>query len=241
MKIEIRRRKLADVPVLEHFANDSRRLIFFQHGIFGDKDRIAHLLSSSFVKKGYHVVSVDARKHGARAEEPFLSKNKVASELELFDVVEKTALDIVKVHERFFVEKYSRFDILGVSMGAYVAYRTSAVTERVETLIALLGSPDFSATAFNGFTEEDHEKHQDRIAKERKRIDRMNPARDPGSLNFTRAILLSGKEDVIIPSKHTARFVEDLLGKDVVFRTYDTGHRIVRPMHKELLELLEPS
>ena len=241
MKIETRRRKIADVPVLEQYAKNAKKLLYLQHGIFGDKDRIARLFASSFAKKGYHVVSVDARKHGARSEEPFLAKDKVESELELFDVVEKTARDIVKTHETVFAEEYPRFDILGVSMGAYIAYRTSALTERVETLIALLGSPDFEATAFNGFTEEDHEKHRDRIAKEQEKIRCMNPARDPESLTFDRAILLSGNDDVVIPPAHTARFVERLERKDVVFRTYDTGHRIVRPMHKDLLELLEPS
>ncbi len=230
---------LQGVPVALYTSEHSDRLMFVQHGIFGSKEKVLKLLGPSLVKIGYTVVAVDAKKHGERREEPFASRDKVLSELELFDIVDRTSDDILKVYGERFASRFERFDVLGVSMGGYIAYNVAVKTENVHTLVALLSSPNYSESAFNGFTEKDFAKHEARIVEEREKIARMDPSAQSEKLTFSRAILMNGKNDEIIPPIYTQNFVDAHPDRDIVFRLYDTEHRIIRPMHEELIELLK--
>ncbi len=239
MKIERESFLHNDVPVALYSAKSSKRLMFVQHGIFGNKEKVLKLLGPSLVKIGYTVVAVDAKKHGERREEPFASRDKIHAELELFDIVEHTAEDILAIYSDCFSKRFDRFDILGVSMGGYIAYNVAVKTDKIRNLIALISSPNYAESAFNGFREADYEKHKQRIEKEKRKIKKMDPSEQSEKLRFERAILMNGKQDDVISPIYTQRFVEDHPNKNIVFRLYDTGHRIVRPMHEDLLELLK--
>jgi len=233
LKVDTVRTWKSDVPLLESRIDAPKKLIFIQHGIFGNKDKVSRLLAPFLNRLGYQVVALDAKKHGERAESPFKERNKIESELQLFDIVDATAKDIVYLFEHHY--DFDRFDVLGVSMGGYVAYRTAMLSD-VDVLAALISGPDFTRSAFQGFTDEDYAEHSERIEAARRRIATMDPSRHSEALSFRKAIALCGERDQVIPPVDA----EDVLAShDVIFRTFDTGHRITKEMHDALIDLLK--
>ncbi|GEM_PF-602658 len=240
MKLEIQRYHVEGIPVLEYAAagESSHRPLFLQHGIFGSKDRVARLLGPSLVAARRRVLAVDARRHGERSASPFAERDKVHAELELFDVVEDTARDILTIH-RACCHEAGGFDVVGVSMGGYIAYRVAMLSREVKLLATLISSPDFKASAFQGLTQETLASHRKAVSRAEARISAINPASYPDALSHTKIFAAVGEHDEIIDPGHTRAFFAANPSLDATVETFASGHQIVPAMQDALVGWLE--
>ncbi len=239
MKTTILKRTLEGIDTLEYTSKKADKLMFLQHGIHGNKQKIMHLLGLSFVKLGYHVIAIDAAKHGSRLEEPFASKDEDLCELDTMNVVKTTALDIRAIHDNHFKKEFAAFDIIGVSMGGLIGYYLSTITDRIDQLVAMISSPDFKAAALYKFPPERRAKYPEKSAEAERLVDAMNPAERTEEMTFNRLIMVSGEHDRVIPYSHSERFKQDNPDRDIIFTLYDTDHSIVKAMHDDILRWLK--
>lgn len=238
MKTIIHKNTYNTIDALEYTSKDAHKLVFLQHGIYGNKEKSMNLLGVSLVKIGYHVIAIDAYKHGSRSEEPFASKDEDQSTLETMDVVKHTAKDIVDIYQDHFQEHYPQFDIIGISMGGLMAHYITTITDAINTSVALISSPLFLEAADYTFPEE---KRKDYPESEdiRKDIEVMDPSKQTNKMTFNRLIMLNGKHDTTIPTDQSEQFYLDHPELNIIFKTFDTDHKISHAMHETLLDLLK--
>jgi len=239
MKTNIKPFTYKDIPALEYSNEDSTKLMFLQHGIYGTKEKVMNLLAISFVKLGYKVVAIDACKHGERSAYPFNPKDEDHAQLETFDIVKRTVEDLLKLYHSIYEEDYPTFDIIGISMGGLMAYYMSTQTKHLNQLIALISSPDFEASAHYTFSEEKRQQYVEKSEKAMRLIQSMNPVDHVEKMQFKRAIIMNGKQDEVIPIDQTRSFVQNHESLPIIFKEYDAEHRLIPSMHEDLLALLD--
>ena len=227
------------IPVLEYDVKGSDKLIFINHGIFGNKDRAMKLIGSPLVKQGYKVVAIDAYKHGERSTAPYKDKvDETLSMLYIFETVKQTTLDIMSLKKDLY-DEYKQYDVLGISMGGYVAYYLASQTTEVNTVIPIISAPVFSQPRFFDLPSE----YQDDYTKEATRLKNMalamDPALHPEELSFKKIIAFSGKHDDVIPFSYTDTFIKENPDFDITHELFNTGHQMVPPMQKRLTEHLK--
>ncbi len=238
MKTIIHKNTYNAIDALEYTSKKAHKLVFLQHGIYGNKEKSMNLLGVSLVKIGYHVVAIDAYKHGSRSEEPFASKDEDHSTLETMEVVKHTAQDLVDIYHDHFQESYAQFDIIGISMGGLMAHYITTISDSINTAVALISSPLFLEAADYTFPEEKRNEYPESETI-RKDIEAMDPSKHTKKMTFNRLIMLNGKHDTIIPTKQSEQFYLDHPELNIIFKTFDTDHKISPKMHETLLDLLK--
>lgn len=238
MKTTINSFKHDNYDVLEYTSDKAKKLLFLQHGIYGKKEKIMNLLGVSFVKLGYHVVAIDAYKHGIRGETPFINQDKDHAERETMDVVKHTALDIKTLYETYYQNFYSEVNIVGISMGGLIAYYLSTLIENIDQLVALISSPKFLDAANYTFPKERQALYED-SEEVLKKVESMDPSKQVKKMAFNRLIMLNGTEDLVIPHTQSEAFYKNHPELNIVFKTYDAEHKITKAMHEDLIELLK--
>lgn len=239
MKTNVTKTTYKGIPMMMYDNEKAHRLIFINHGIYGTKEKIMHLIGPQLVKLGYRVVAVDAYKHGERLEEPYASKNSFLARLRIFSVVKRTSEDILKIYHQKFAEEHEDFDVLGISMGGYISYYLTTQTQHLNTFVALISSPAFSKekvhelpASFNGeFLQE---------AQEVKTfVEEIDVSKRPEAMQFKQGIALNGEIDDLIPAEYTETFLQQNPDLPIIFKTYNTGHKITKAMSDEVLTLLK--
>ncbi|MFW5893379.1 MAG: alpha/beta hydrolase, partial [Bacillota bacterium] len=206
-----------------------KRLIFINHGVFGNKERILTLFGIQLAKIGYKVVAIDASRHGERGEAPFSPRDEEEAYRQIFDVVRETSEDILLMYHGLYDKDYPDFDILGLSMGGYVAYHMTTITDHVKTLVTMISSPDFIPGA----------KGRGIDARAMRSIETMNPARNVSRMHFKNGLALLGENDGVIDKAETFTFAKENPGLPLEVRTYDTGHQANQAMQEDTLEFLK--
>jgi uncharacterized protein len=241
MKTIIKKETLEGLNTLQYISESADKLLFLQHGIFGSKEKIMNLLGVSFVKLGYHVIGIDAHKHGSRLAEPFISKDNDLCELDASNVVRQTAEDILTIYEKHFKSHYKTFDIAGISMGGLTAYYLSTITKDINHLIALISSPKLLEATKHRLPE-NHQELYPNSEQVLKQVEAMDPSKNVDDMHFRTLIMFSGKEDKIIPYQQSESFYQTYKDtKNIIFKTYKTDHKINKKMHEDLLDLLKKS
>ena len=230
MKTNIFRYTHKGIPVLEYSSDEAKRLIFVNHGIFGDKDKGMMLVGKALLRAGYHVVAIDASRHGERGEAPFSNRDRPWARFYLFDVVSETTRDLLSLYEDKYADTFETFDVLGISMGGYVAYYLSMQTTHLDTVVALISSPDFSASCHAGLLEEVAKEYPDEAKDKKLKIQAMDPALSSEEITAKRIIAFNGKFDEVISYEHTKRFKENNPAINMKFELFDTEHKINQAM-----------
>ncbi len=239
MKVNINTYTHEKIPVIEYVPDKPKKLIFINHGIYGSKDRLMHLLGMPLANIGYHVVAIDADKHGTRSQEPFASRDEKKANLFMFDVIKKTANDIIRLYEDKYLDAFSTFDVLGISMGGYTAYYLTLLSDQITTVIAMISSPNFSASLKLDFAETQKKSLEEEIERVRNTVMTMDPALRPHEIRAQKIIALNGNNDSIVPKRHTEKFFEDNPEIPHIHKVFDTGHRITRPMSEYMIDELK--
>ena len=234
MKISINKSNIDDIPVIEYIYPKAEKLLFLQHGIHSKKENVMNLYGLTLAKLGYHVIALDAYKHGARLEEPFLSKDKDQCALETMDVVSHTANDIKDIYHKYYQKSYETFDVIGISMGGLIAYFLSTITKNIDQLVALISSPQFLEAANYTFPEERQEQHKAQSDKVLKTVKKMDPSTKVEAMRFSRLIIFNGIYDEVIPFEQSEMFYENHPELPIIFKRYKTEHKINQEMFEDL-------
>ncbi|WP_158497939.1 prolyl oligopeptidase family serine peptidase [Candidatus Izimaplasma bacterium HR1] len=236
MKLSLNSEILNAVPLNEYYQKDIKHkgLIFIQHGYQSNKEYGADYLALTLARMGYFVVSIDAYKHGERIEEPYLSKNEQGMLLEAPAVIRHTSIDIIKLHRIRYKERFPKFDLIGISMGAMIAYYTATKTDKIRNLIPVIGTPDFMYQANHNLTaagiKVDEYLNEDAI----NYLERISPINKVSRMKYEKLLMLNGTIDEIVPVIPTVRFIEEYDPHNYEFKTYETGHDVHRKMQLDI-------
>ena len=229
MKADIESGTYQGIPYKIYAHPEPERLIFINHGVYGTKERILTMFGMTLAKLGYTVIAIDASKHGERGEAPFSPRDNAVALSHLFDVVEKTSEDIRLFYHGRFADTFDSFDILGISMGGYVAYHMTTVSDKVRALITMISSPDFTAGA----------KDSDLTEREIRAIETMDPSKHVHKMHFEAGLALVGDRDTLIAKAQTYDFVQAHPELPLQVKTYDTDHQVVHAMQADIVDFLK--
>ena len=125
--------------VVSRDAEGKRPLIFFLHGLGGEKEDVVSY-AKRLADQGYTVAVPDCVGHGeSRTEQP----------LNFFDVMQQTAAGCIRILEYYQNSEYgdpSRFSMVGISMGGMIALYSAAYSERQpEAVVSVCGTADWES------------------------------------------------------------------------------------------------
>ncbi len=146
---------IAGVPVLIARPQPSDRplpVVFWVHGFTADA--LAHAAElERCAAAGFLAIGIDAVGHGARLD-PGMSARIDASPAGalpvMLDIVEATVAELPAlidgVADLFAIDR-ARLSMVGISMGAFLAYRSIVTGPSLRSVVALLGSPVWPRTS----------------------------------------------------------------------------------------------
>lgn len=240
MKLSLVSNNLNGVPYNEYYKIDTNHkgLVFIQHGYQSNKSYGADYLALSLARDGFFVVSIDAYKHGERIEEPYLSKTEKNMLIEAPIVIRHTAIDIIKLHKIKYKERFPKFDLIGVSMGAMIAYYASTKTDRIKKLVPVIGTMDFMYQAKYNLTEAGLELNAFLNENTKKYLEKISPINHTAKMKYDKLLILNGTMDKVVPIEPTLRFVEDYGIDNYEFKTYESGHEVHRTMQLDIFKFI---
>ena len=226
-----------DIPYLIYEPKNPKRLLFLQHGIYGQKEQSMKLLGVRIANLGYKVVAIDARMHGERKEYPFDEKRPPIGELKMPDIIEPTAFDILSLfHQKFTEEK--TFDYMGISMGGIIGFHLLSQTHAVSHFYGVITTPHY--LAFDPEQEapikkEDPEAYHHALEV----LTRLNPIDHVSDWHYETIDMFHGVKDEIVPLKGVETFYEHYPSDKISLKTYDTDHRITPEMFDDILKRMK--
>lgn len=144
-------RVFAGVPTLvavPETADFPTPLVIWYHGLHADA--LAHaVMLERCAASGFLAIGVDAVGHGARRDPNlarWLSQSPDGGLSVMLALVEQTVRELPAmldaIAEQFPIDR-SRVSVVGISMGAFLAYRAVADGPPIRAIVALLGSPEW--------------------------------------------------------------------------------------------------
>lgn len=228
------------IPFNEYYQNNVKikGLVFVQHGFQSNKNRGADYLCLNLARLGYKAVSIDAYKHGERKEEPFVSQEDYKRYADAFNVVDQTAKDIIEIFEKNYKTEFNSFDIVGISMGGFIAYMVSIYSNYVNKLIPVISTPQFEKLVTTRDDIEDLKNYRVELDKILDKIKRMDPSNQVNRLKYNSLFILNGTEDEIVDFNQSVDFFESNKTDHMSLKLYECGHETPRYMQVDILEFI---
>ena len=220
------------IPYLSYKNESSKRLLFVQHGIYGNKEKWMQIMGVPFVNMGYHVVATDARKHGERKEDPFLTPNYPHGELKIQHVIPDSAKDI----ETLFKDKFSMYkstDYLGISMGGMIGYQLMTISDIVDVFYGVITTPDMRAL-FEATNPDVVKDYPEEIKAIEKAIETLNPAAYASKMSFGEIHMFHGEQDDVVPLKSVQQFFETHASWPISLEIFEADHHLTPPMFEAI-------
>lgn len=238
MGVNIHQGTLGTIPYLAYEGPQAKRLIFLQHGIYGNKEKVMNLMGVAIANLGYVVVGLDTVGHGERGEAPFLNGHSPHGELRMFDLIEPTAEDVLAIYESVYQTRFSEFDYIGISLGGLIGYHLASQTKRLNRLYILMSTPNYEAF-YQHLNPTLSARYQTLIEAGKAKVKKLNPSLKPDALAMKSLHVYHGLNDQEIPLSATTEWLETASLKDVTVETFETGHKINKPMFEALLKRLK--
>lgn len=220
------------IPYLAYQGEQASRLLFVQHGIYGNKEKWMQIMGVPFANLGYHVVATDARKHGERKEAPFLESNYPHGELQIQHVIPGSAEDIKVLFEDKF-PMYASTDYLGVSMGGMIGYQLMTISDIVDVFYGVITTPDLRAL-FEATNPQVVNDYPAEIKAIEKAIETLNPAAFSHQMSFGEIHMFHGNADDVVPIESVDRFFKVHQGWPISLEIFDTDHHMTPPMFEAI-------
>ncbi|MEC9485138.1 MAG: hypothetical protein UMR38_04620 [Candidatus Izemoplasma sp.] len=238
MTITVTEHVIQGIPLIEYLPEKKPKgLTFIQHGYESNKVRGTEYLAMNVARLGYHVVSIDAYKHGDRLEEPFISQSGYFRLKEAFHVIEHTADDILKLFNTAF-KHYETFDILGISLGGMVAYLLATKTDKINRLLPIISTPDFHKQAYYAISSAgiDTEKFftQDKLDY----IKSIDPILKRNEWQYNELAIFVSENDDEVPPRPSLKFIKHHQDMIDQFFLYDCRHNVPRRMQEDILSYI---
>lgn len=213
-----------------------KKLLFFNHGFLGSKENF-YGLAMDLARLGFFVVSVDAYEHGERMSQSFNNLAQKEKEMRLFDVVTRTGKDIQYLFEHHYAKDYPMYNIMGISLGAMVGFYTTSISNHVNGLVSIIGTPDFEA-----FVEEkgtDLEFDPEEKAELMSLVKKDNPIHHMDHFESVKLLMLIGETDDVVPNLPCRQLLDTLVDKGINEKvrllSYDLGHDFNEHMKNDIL------
>jgi len=228
------------VPLNEYYIEDIefRGLVFVQHGYQSNKNYGADYLALTLARLGFFVVSIDAYMHGERMEGPYLSQNEKGMLIAAPEVIRHTAIDYIKLHKRRYIDRFPKYDFIGISMGAMIAFYLATKTDKINKLIPVIGTPDFMHQAEYNLTGAGVKLEEILNEQTIKYLNRISPINNVRKLKFEKMLIMNCSEDTIVPMGKSVEYYNKYKTNKMILKIYEDGHEINRTMQKDIFEYI---
>jgi pimeloyl-ACP methyl ester carboxylesterase len=231
------KRVIDGVPVMmmEPIEGENLPVVFYLHG-FGRCKEDGAVIGQMLAQSGIRAVSVDLYMHGAHTDRlPFPG---------MFPIVQHTTDDLRRLIDIFGEDAKGQIGIVGVSMGAMIAFHLAATEPAVRTVVSMIGNPDFEAN-FRRLSEVD--KDLKWLSLKKKPLWRsmlamgtaMNPKDRLENFHPKPLLMLNGRYDPFVELKHPTALYERLMPvyKDeperLQLKVYEVAHEVTEEMNRE--------
>lgn len=240
-RIIIDAKKYKDIPFCEYYLDNqkSKGLVFVQHGFQSTKEYGADYLALTLARLGYKVISIDAYKHGERIEEPYISKSEALRYAEIFHVVDHSANDIITLFEDLYSNEYELFDMIGVSMGGFIAYSVAIRTDKINKLVPVITTPMFLKLANTRYDVPNIEAYYEYVKEHLPYIEELDVYSQFEKLRYQQMMIINGEKDPIIPLEHSVEFFNLIKCAKVKMEIYDEVHEVNRMMQKAIFDFIQ--
>ncbi|HJO93292.1 MAG TPA: alpha/beta fold hydrolase [Victivallales bacterium] len=162
MTLSKKRIFIGKVPTLfisEQKTEDSnnRSCVLFYHGFGASKDiQMEELIS--LASNGFLTIGIDNIGHGDRKYSDFDTKFSEDNPERLQNIIEavnSTADEICNIIDYLInnkIVKPANIGIVGISMGAFIAYKIPVLENRIKAISAILGTPEYSFNNIYDYT-----------------------------------------------------------------------------------------
>jgi esterase/lipase len=176
--------------------------------------------------------------HGERVVEPYLSKDEKGMLLAAPIVIRHTAIDYIKLHKKRYMKLFPKYDFIGISMGAMIAFYLATKTDKIKKLVPVIGTPDFMNQAeFNLKDAELNLKdflNEDAI----KYLNRISPINNAKKIKFDELLIMNCNGDKIVPMEKAVEYYDKYKTDNMTLKIYDDKHEVNRMMQKDIFKFI---
>lgn len=240
MKIE--KININNIPIITYEKDDNsiKPLIFFFHGFTGNKENLMGR-GEKLAELGFFVVAMDAYLHGERMDEWFkILPNEIKYQY-IIDIAIQTSHDAKYLWENIYKNnkniKSDRFYTYGVSMGSMISYSLATITNELEGMVTLVGSPSFVEYYLE---RQARYNWSDEIVKDRLlKYQELDPLLHPNKINDNVKLFIAlGKNDEVVYPTYSRKLYK-LRKENTILKEYDTGHVSTDEMLSDSYEFLK--
>lgn len=236
-----KKKKILNVPLEEYF-DETRSsylgVVFLVHGHTGSKEfEDLQNLPIGFMKRGYFVVSIDAYKHGARIEEPYLTKSALEMSVAMPEVMMHTIQDIIGLFKNHYKRISPNLIVSGTSMGGHISFQMPSYCNEVVGIFPFIGTPDIRSHYF----ETKKEILGDAIDRCRNLVDALSIKELNPYMDVVIGIY-NGSIDPIVESKFVRPFFDNLEAKyhpHLELKEYPVGHEVTNAMIEDMFSFFD--
>jgi pimeloyl-ACP methyl ester carboxylesterase len=238
MTITVVEKVINGIPLVEYQSDGQcKGLTFVQHGYESNKVRGGEFLAMYLARLGYHVVSIDAYKHGDRAEEPFITGTGYYRLKEAFFVIEQTANDIISLFETVY-KTYQSFDMVGVSLGGMVGYLVATKTDKVNRLIPIISTPDFHKQAYAAISAAGIDTAKFFTKEKLAYIHSIDPIQHLDKMQYQSLAIFVSDNDDVVPPRPSLKFMKQYHHQIDAAHVYSCKHTVSREMQEDVLSFV---
>lgn len=247
--MEVKLLKYRDIPIYYAAKRENLPIVVVLHGFTSNHMRQEERtgIISKLYENEFCVVTFDSVNHGTRdGAEELLAKEGIEQEKQLFEIVEKSAVEldeILKFIKKSKIGKCDRIGITGISMGGFIIFRAIGLTNEISAAVPMVASPYFHKFA------EERLKKIDEINFENYKTDieelkKIEPFNNKENYINKKIYIMTGEYDETVPEKFGRMGYEELktmfdekkIGGNIKYSSYQAGHCDNEEMIKDMIE-----
>jgi len=235
-KLRINTETLNGVPLNEYYLEEYQHkgLVFVQHGYQSNKNYGADYLALELARLGFFVVSIDAYMHGERIEGPYLVKDEKRMLVAAPTVIRHTAIDYIKLHKKRYITRFPKYDFIGISMGAMIAFYLLTKTDKVKKVVPVIGTPDFMHQAKHNLTTAGLVLEEFLNDYTINYLNRISPINNLHKIKFEEMFIMNCSKDNVVPMEKSVSYYNQYKTDQMTLKIYEDSHNVNRTMQQDI-------
>lgn len=228
------------VPLNEYYLHDTeyKGLVFVQHGFQSNKNYGADYLALPLARLGFFVVSIDAYMHGERIEGPYIVKDEKGMLISATEVIRHTAIDYIKLHKKRYIERFPKYDFIGISLGAMTAFYLATKTDKIKKLVPVIGTPDYIHQAEYALSSVGLNFDDFAGDKQTSYMERISPINHVEKIKFEKMFLLNCSKDTTVPMDKAVEYYNKYKTDKMTLKIYEDGHEVNKTMQRDIFKFI---